>query len=96
MGGGVCGLWHLGRWGIKINIDYSTISITNAGAKRSYFLKTYKNVHLEEMDVFVYLENVSMIFTDSYKRGVHLGQMHNFVHLLEMYMAVKRYMSFVA
>ncbi len=43
-----------------------------------------ENVHLGEMDVFVHLENVSMIFMDSYLGGVHLGEMDVFDHLSEM------------
>ena len=72
---GCCGLWCVGVGLQCIGKNYNpTISITNDGAKRSNFFKMYKNVHLGEMGVFVHLENGSMIFTDSYVRGVHLGE----------------------
>ncbi len=38
----------------------------------SYFFKMDKEVHLAEMDFFVHLDLVSMIFTDSYIGAVHL------------------------
>ncbi len=69
----------------------STISITNAGAKRSYFFKTYKIVHFGTMYNFVHIENVSMIFTDSSVGVCHLGEMYNFVRLREMAMVVETY-----
>ena len=40
-----------------------------------------KKVHLAEMDFFVHLDLVRMIFTDSYIGAVHLGRMDFFVHL---------------
>ena len=47
----------------------------------SYFFKMDKKVHRGEMDFFVHLDFVSMIFTDSYIGVVHLGEMDFFVHL---------------
>ena len=47
----------------------------------SYFFKMDKKVHRGEMDFFVHLDFVSMIFTDSYIAVVHLGEMDFFVHL---------------
>ncbi len=58
--------------------DDSTVSITNAGAKRSYFFKMYKIVHFGKMYNFVHLENVNIIFTDSFVGVCHLGEMYNF------------------
>ena len=43
-----------------------------------------KYVQLSKMNVSVHLENVSMFFTDSYIRGVHLGEMVVFIHLSDM------------
>ena len=51
---------------------------------RSYFFKMDKKIHFSEMDLFVHLENVSMIFTDSNMEGAHLGEMDFFVHLYKM------------
>ena len=53
-----------------------------------------KKVHFSEMDFFVHLENVSMIFTDSYIGGVHLGEMDFFVHLSKMDFAVETHPTF--
>ncbi len=72
----------------------STFFIANAGAKRSYFFKTYNIVHFGKMYNFVHLENVSMIFIDSSVGVCHLGEMYNFVHIGEMAMAVETYMTF--
>ena len=88
-----CGAWVRGC-SVGKN-DNSTISITNAGAKRSYFFKMYKIVHFGKMYNFVHLENVSIFFTDSYVGVSHHREMNNFVHIGEMAMAVKTYMSFV-
>jgi hypothetical protein len=49
----------------------------------------WKKVHLGEMDFFVYLENVSMISTDSYVSGIHVGGMDFFVHLGDLDLAYK-------
>jgi len=43
-----------------------------------------KKVHLGEMDFFVHLDLVCMIFTDSYIEAVHLGEMDFFVNLAKM------------
>jgi hypothetical protein len=79
-----CGVWvdGVGEYGKN---DGSTISTTYAGAIWPNFFKMVKNVHLGEMNVFVHLENVSMIYTDSYLGGVHLGEMGVFDHLSEMF-----------
>jgi hypothetical protein len=53
-----------------------------------------KKVHFSEMDFFVHLENVTMIFTDSYIGGVHLGEMNLFVHLSKMDFAVETHPTF--
>ncbi len=44
--------------------------------------------------LFVHLENVSMILTDSYIGGVHLGEMDFFVHLSKMDFAVETHPTF--
>jgi hypothetical protein len=54
-----------------------------------------KKVHRGEMDFFVHLDFVSMIFTDSYIGVVHLGEMDFFVHLSMMDFVVKKYPTFV-
>ena len=84
-----CGMWTGGEFG-------STILITNDGAKRFYFFKTYKIVHFGKMYNFVHLENVSMIFTDSSVGVCHLGEMYNFVHIGEMAIVDETYTTFVA
>ena len=98
-GESVCGLWlaGCGMWvgGELGKNNGSTILITNAGAKRSYFFKTYKIVRFGKMYNFVHLEIVSMIFTDSSVGVCHLGEMYNFVHLGEMAMVVETYTTFV-
>ena len=90
MGPGECGMMvgcelrcvgGVGEYGKN---DGSTIATTYAGAIWPYFFKMVKNVHLEEMDVFVHLENVSMIFMDSYLGGNHLGEMDILDHLSEV------------
>ena len=45
----------------------------------SYFLKMDKKVHLGEMDFFLHLDLVHMIFTDSYIGAVHLLVKMDFV-----------------
>jgi hypothetical protein len=45
----------------------------------SYFLKMDKKVHLGEMNFFVHLDLVHMIFTDSYIGVVHLLAKMDFV-----------------
>ena len=54
-----------------------------------------KKVHLAEMDFFVHLDLVRMIFTDSYIGAVHLGKMDFFVHLAKMARIVKMAPAFV-
>ena len=48
-----------------------------------------------EMDFFVHLDLVRMIFTDSYIGAVHLGKMDFFVHLAKMDFVVKMHPTFV-
>ena len=86
-----CGMW-VGRELAKN--EGSTFAITNAGAKRSYFYKKDKKVNFTEMDFFVHLENVSMIFTDSCIEGVHLGDMDFFVHLSKMDFVIETHPAF--
>ena len=57
--------------------------------------KMDKKVHLGEMDFFVHLDLVHMIFTDSYIEAVHLGKMHFFVHLPKMHFVVEMHPSIV-
>ena len=54
-----------------------------------------KYVHLGEMDSFVHLDLVRMIFTDSYIGSVHLGEMAFFVHLSKMDFVVDMHPTFV-
>ncbi len=54
-----------------------------------------KKVHLGKMDVFVHLDLVRMIFTDSYIEAVHLGKMDFFVHLAKMHFVVKMHPTIV-
>ena len=54
-----------------------------------------KKVHLAEMDFFVHLDLVRMIFTDSYIGAVHLGKMDFFVNLAKMEFVVKMHPTFV-
>ena len=54
-----------------------------------------KKVHLGKMDVFVHLDLVRMIFTDSYIEAVHLGKMDFLVHLAKMDFVVKMHPTFV-
>jgi hypothetical protein len=90
MGLGECGmmvgsgLWCVGGVSEYGKNDGSTHSTTYAGAIWPYFFKMVKNVHLGQMDIFLHLENLSMIFTDSYLGGVHLGDIDVFDHLSVM------------
>ena len=61
----------------------------------SYFLKMDKKVHLGEMDFFLHIDLVHMIFTDSYTGAVHLGKMDFFVHLAKMDFVVEMHPTFV-
>ncbi len=54
-----------------------------------------KKVHLAEMDFFVHLDLVRMIFKVSYIGAVHLGKMDFFVHLAKMDFVVKMHPPFV-
>ncbi len=54
-----------------------------------------KKVHLGEMDFFVHLDLVCMIFTDSYTGACHLGNMNFFYHLAKMAFVVKMAPTFV-
>ena len=51
-------------------------------------------VHFSEMDFFVHIKNVSMIFMDSYIGRAHLGEMDFFVNLSRMDFTVKTYPTF--
>ena len=53
-----------------------------------------KKVHLAEMDFFVHLDLVRMIFTDPYIGAVHLGKMDFLVHLAKMVFVVKMHPPF--
>ncbi len=55
--------------------------MTYAGPIWDHFFKMGKKVHIREMDFYAHLENVSMIFTDSYVGGVQIGEMDLFVIL---------------
>jgi hypothetical protein len=55
-----CGLWHVGGQEIKVKMT-STFSITNAGAKRSYYFKIAKFCHFSKMAKCCHLEMARMI-----------------------------------
>ena len=58
------------------------------------FSKWTKKSISQRWTFFVHLENVSMIFTDSYIGGVHLSKMDFFVHLSKMDFTVETHPTF--
>ena len=55
----------------------------------------WKKGQFSKIDCFVHLKKVGMIITDSYKGGVHLGEIDFIDHLSKMDFTVETYTIFV-
>jgi hypothetical protein len=75
-----CGLWCVGAVGVYDKNDNSTVSITNAGAKRSYFFAIDKKVQISGVDKKVQILLAGTFLTDSYIEEGQIKDMDFFVH----------------
>ncbi len=89
-----CGLWCVGAVGVYDKNNDSTVSITNAGAKRSYFFAMDKKVQISGVDKKTKIILAGTFCTDSYIEGGRFEDMDFFVHSGDLDFVIETHPTF--